>query len=179
MNAPVKILSGKALAGAIEVLEIRAQIRAYLEYEHQFEHLADAVDPLQESAEVSGLVDAIGQDEVQRLISAPFARFRAIVAKEIEAEERALLEAEPADLTAYDLAEITRRVERWEAEDAKRPRKPPANSSPCSRPVTQSTVNAFKYVVGLGDPDRLASWLRNHSDVAPALLKEVANAERV
>lgn len=39
--------------------------------------------------------------------------------------------------------------------------------------VPAATVDAFKYVVGLGDPEYLARWLRDHSDVAQALLKEV------
>jgi hypothetical protein len=37
----------------------------------------------------------------------------------------------------------------------------------------QATIDAFKYVVALGNPDHLARWLRDHSDVAAALLKEV------
>src|SRR4051794_20068901 len=86
MNALARTLVGASLEDAIWRLETRALIRAFLEYEHQFEHLADAIDPLQKSAEQSGLVAAIGQDEVQRLIAAPFQRFRAIVAAEIEAE---------------------------------------------------------------------------------------------
>src|SRR5690242_6110730 len=115
MNAPVQIISGKALDDAIWLLETRALIRAYLEYEYQFEHLADAVDPLQKFAENSGLVAAIGQDEVQRLIAAPFARFRSIVVAEIEAEERALADAalgtEPDDFDEFDRAEIARRIQ--------------------------------------------------------------------
>jgi hypothetical protein len=34
----------------------------------------------------------------------------------------------------------------------------------------KATVDAFKYVVSLGDQDQLARWLRNHIDDAPALL---------
>ena len=37
----------------------------------------------------------------------------------------------------------------------------------------QATIDAFKYVVSLGDADYLAKWLRDHSDVAPALLGEM------
>jgi hypothetical protein len=172
MNATVKILSVTALAHAIDVLEIRAEVRAYLEYQHQFEYLADAVDPLQEYAERSGLVAAIGQDAVQQIIAAPFARFRAIVAAEIEAEEQALVADEPDDLTEYDRREIARRVERWEAADQRRTYAPPTSPRPQGAP--QSTIDAFRFVVALGNPDRLATWLRDHSDVAAALLKEVA-----
>jgi hypothetical protein len=112
MNAPVKILSGAALAHAIEVLEIRAQVRAYLEYEHQYEFLADAVDPLQEFAESSGLVAAIGQDEVHRLIAAPFASVRAIVAAEIGNDGEPFFELEDLTDSAADI------MRRWEMAEA-------------------------------------------------------------
>jgi hypothetical protein len=46
--------------------------------------------------------------------------------------------------------------------------RPPAIPRP--GPVPQATVDAFKYVVALGDPEYLARWLRDHSDVAPTLL---------
>jgi hypothetical protein len=39
--------------------------------------------------------------------------------------------------------------------------------------IPQSTVDAFKRMVGSGDPERLSAWLRDHSDVASALLREV------
>lgn len=35
----------------------------------------------------------------------------------------------------------------------------------------QSTVDAFWYVVGLDDPDRLKAWFANHPRDVPALLK--------
>jgi cytidylate kinase len=179
MNAVVKILSGTALAHAIDVLEIRAAATAYLEYEHQYEHLADPVDPLQEYAQRSGVVAAIGQDAVQAIIAAPFARFRAIVAAEIETEERRLLELEPADSHGVD--EIVRRLEladprdRWKhaGELAPAPEVIPTAIAR-KRGVPTSTIEAFKYVVSVGNPDHLAKWLRDHSDVAAALLKEVA-----
>jgi hypothetical protein len=41
-------------------------------------NLAEIVDPLQEFAQGTGLVAAIGQDAVQSIIAAPFARSRAI-----------------------------------------------------------------------------------------------------
>jgi hypothetical protein len=174
------------LADAQEVLSIRALIRAFLEYEHQFEHLADVVDPLQEFAELSGLVDAIGQDEVQRLISAPFARFRAIVAAEVEAEERALLEAEPGELTGFDdgVTDIVRRLEladprdRWKQTGEAPPPVSVRNSDIATNPnaprsyrTPQSTIDAFWYVVGLDDLARLAAWLDDHPRDKPTLLK--------
>jgi hypothetical protein len=35
----------------------------------------------------------------------------------------------------------------------------------------QSTIEAFKFVVSLGEPDRLEAWLLNHPQDAPTLLK--------
>ncbi|MGY3410104.1 hypothetical protein ACVWZV_006217 [Bradyrhizobium sp. GM5.1] len=113
MNAPVEMLGGKPLEDAIWLLETRALIRAFLEYEWQYEHLADAIDPLQEFAEQSGLVAAIGQDEVQRLIAAPFERLRAIVAAEIEAEIAPTLAPE---LSSDDAAQL---VMSWELDDVR------------------------------------------------------------
>jgi hypothetical protein len=167
MTAPAEILSGSALADAIASLDARAHAAAYLEYEHQFEHLADAVDPLQAGAERSGLVATIGHDAVQAIIVAPFARFRDMVAAEIEAEEQALLAAEPDDLTEYDLREIARRVERWEAADQRRSYAPASSPRPHGTP--QSTIDAFWHVVRAEDPQYLARWLAQHPADAPHL----------
>jgi hypothetical protein len=163
MNAPAKILDGKELEDAIWLLETRALIRAYLEYEYQFEHLADAIDPLQQSAEDTGLVAALGQDEVQQLIAAPFARFRNIVAAELE-DEWARTESEP-DLPC-DYA--SRLVMQWEMDDD-RDQQPNPIRKPLYR-TAQSTVDAFHFVLSHGDQEQLTTWLRNHPDDAPTLL---------
>ncbi|SDJ43803.1 hypothetical protein SAMN05216338_104968 [Bradyrhizobium sp. Rc2d] len=179
MNAPAKTLDGKALEDAIWLLETRALIRAYLEYEHQYEHLADAIDPLQEFAEASGLVAAIGQDRVQELIAKPFARFRAIVAAEIATEAGA--EFEP-DLPSDYASQL---VMRWELDDERDRWKwtgelPPVQQAaviektPYRTP--QSTIDAFKYLVSVGDQERLAVWLRNHPNDAASLFKFVKAA---
>jgi hypothetical protein len=77
MNAPAKCFDGVKLADPLEVLELRAEIRAWLWWRwFDFPTIADAVDPLQDFAEQSGLVADLGQDAVQSLIAAPFARFR-------------------------------------------------------------------------------------------------------
>jgi hypothetical protein len=47
----------------------------------------------------------------------------------------------------------------------------PASTRP--RHVPQSTIDAFKYVVALGDPEYLARWLRDHSDVAATLMEGI------
>jgi hypothetical protein len=169
--------SGKPLEDAIWLLETRALIRSFLEYEHQYEHLADAIDPLQEFAEQSGLVAAIGQDEVQRLIAAPFERFRAIVALEIEAEFSSSLAPDlPSDYA-------TQLVMSWELDDPRdrwrwTGEMPPALQIEPKQARTykpaDSTVDAFKFVASLGDPDRLRAWLKDHPGVGAALRDEVA-----
>jgi hypothetical protein len=170
MNAPAEILSDSALDHAIEVLTIRAEVRSYLEYEHQYEYLADAVDPLQECAERSGLVTAIGQDAVQAIIAAPFARFRDIVAAEIEAEEISALESAPADLPLDYAAQIVRQWEMADPRDAWRHtgELPPApkverpSTKTIHRTTPQSTVDAFWCVIQQDNADYLARWLENH-----------------
>jgi len=178
MTAPAKIQGGKSLADVIQLLETRALISAFLEYEYLFEHLADAVDPLQEFAERSGLVAAIGQDEVQRLIAAPFERFRTIVAAEIEAEFSPSL---APDLPTDHAAQL---VMSWELDDPRdswrhtgEPRpaagqvRGPAHLMSASAAPAKSTVDAFLYVAALDDVARLKAWLDDHPKDAPMLLE--------
>ncbi|MET4479651.1 hypothetical protein [Bradyrhizobium sp. F1.13.3] len=178
MNAPAKILDGQALEDAIWLLETRALIRAFLEYEHQYEHLADAIDPLQQFAEDAGLVAACGQDEVQRLIAAPFVRFRDIVAAGVNAE----LPDAARDLPSDYASQL---VMQWELDDERDRWRwtgelPPVPTSNGRKAATykpaHSTVWAFEYVLGLGDPERLAAWLLNHTDDAALLLETVEAA---
>ena len=64
------------LADPLEVLEARSWARARLWAEYEIDDLLDAVDPLQEFAERTGLVAAIGQDAVQIIIGRAFAAVR-------------------------------------------------------------------------------------------------------
>ncbi|WP_038970257.1 hypothetical protein [Bradyrhizobium genomosp. III] len=183
MNAPVKILDAQTLEDAIGLLETRALIRAYLEYEYQFEHLADAIDPLQESAEASGLVAAIGQDRVQEIIAKPFARFRDIVAAEIEAELMAQLEPDLPDDYALCLVrewELSDERDRWKWTGEMPPVRAPAPTERPTYRTPQATVDAFLFVLGTGDVERLSAWLARHPADAPHLLRiyEGQNANR-
>jgi hypothetical protein len=114
--------------------------------------LHEAVDELQAFAVLSGLVEAIGQHAVQETMA---------FSGECDAGER----------VDYDVGHVAQILAQWEADDAKRPA--PAPRTEPRRGVPQSTIDAFKFVVSLGDPDYLAKWLRDHSDVARALLDEV------
>jgi hypothetical protein len=178
MNARAEILAGAALTHAVDVLQIRAEARAYLEYEHQFEFNADAVDPLQEYAESSGLVAAIGQDAVQGIIAAPFARFRAIVAAEIEAEEIATIEHDLIDLPPDYAAQIVRQWEMSDPRDAwwhtgeAPPKAIPVPAAICQQYRTpQAAIDAFFHVADLGDADHLNRWLQQHQRDAETLCK--------
>jgi hypothetical protein len=51
----------------------------------------------------------------------------------------------------------------------------PAKARP--RQVPQSTIDAFNYVVSLGDPEYLARWLRDHSDVAATLIEGIEQCQ--
>jgi hypothetical protein len=55
--------------------EARCWARARLWWEHVYT-IHEAVDVLQRDAEASGLVDEIGQDEVQRILGEAFAEMR-------------------------------------------------------------------------------------------------------
>jgi hypothetical protein len=73
--------------------------------------------------------------------------------------------------------------DQWKHTGEHRPAADVHNSDRSARPtklqprsVPQSTVDGFKYVVSLGDPAYLAKWLHDHSDVAPALLDQLAEA---
>ena len=60
---------------ALAVLELRAWARAYLWSIGELTQ-REAVDALQHDAERDGLVEQIGQDGVQRILSDAFAPFR-------------------------------------------------------------------------------------------------------
>jgi hypothetical protein len=55
----------------LDVFELRAWARAKLWQAGEFD-LHEAVDKLQADAERTGLVDAIGQDDVQRILAEAF-----------------------------------------------------------------------------------------------------------
>jgi hypothetical protein len=85
----------------------------------------------------------------------------------------------PDEMTLPELerrAELIRQVEvaaifaRLEAADDPSKRPPLAPRAEPYRTL-QVTIDAFWYVVGLDDPDRLKTWMRDHPKDAPTLLK--------
>lgn len=63
-------------ADPVEVLLARAESRAYLWFEHEISDLAEAVDPLWQAAEDTGVLDIIGADAVQALLAEAFRPYR-------------------------------------------------------------------------------------------------------
>ncbi len=118
-----------------------------------------AVDNLQLLAECAGFVDAIGQDEVQRLTSDAFAPV-----PELPSDYALQL------LMQWEMADPRDRW-RWTGELPPKPEPQSQRPTPRRSRPPEATVDAFKHVAGLGDPDRLAAWLRNHPEDAPDLLE--------
>jgi hypothetical protein len=125
---------------------------------------ADVVDPLQEFAERTGLVAAIGQDAVQEIISAAF----------VERDEV------PDDYAAQLVRQwgMADSRDRWRHTgepppascDAPEQRRPTANRVP------QTVIDAFKIVLDKGDAAYLADWLRDHAEYAAVLLDRLEEA---
>jgi hypothetical protein len=134
MLALARSVTSPPLLAPADVLEMRANVRAFLWYQWQIE-MDEAVDELQAFAEQSGLVADIGQDAVQAIIAAPFDRYReraaAVEQKRAEAWERRQIMLDQAA----------------EAERDKRYR------------TAKSTIDAFWFVVRENNPDNLSAWL--------------------
>jgi hypothetical protein len=161
MTAPVSVSEIHAL-GSLEEFAEFCEIQVWC-CDNGWVSLPTAVDNSQRLAERWLLVEEYGQDAVQKLMVDAF------VPRDAEPE----IDLPPDYATSI--------VRQWELADPRDRWKhtrelPPApeaipSATPRSTRVPQSTVDAFKYVVGLGDPEYLARWLRDHSDVAAALLK--------
>jgi hypothetical protein len=170
MNAPVRYESAPRILPAIDVLEIQAQVRADLWWQYQME-LHQAVDELQACTEQSGLLNLIGQDAVQAIIAAPFARLRAMASD----DGGDLLQDDDSDFYVDDI------VRRWELADPrdrwKHTGEAPPKAVDVARPrpapyrTPEATVNAFRYVVSIGNRDYVAEWIASHPADAPHLLK--------
>jgi hypothetical protein len=171
MNAPIRVSDVEVTAPPIKIFTACAEKYA-LSCAFGEMDIQDAVEGLQSYADWSGLVVELGQDRVQDILAAAF----------IWAREEADSDEADDTLDSDYAAQIVRQWEMADSRDRWRhtgelPPAPEAIPGPTSRPprVPQSTIDAFKYVVGLGDPDLLARWLRDHSDVSAALLKEVGS----
>jgi hypothetical protein len=203
MNARVQAAATERLIPAIEVLEIRAQTRAFLWWQYQME-MDEAVDELQAYAERSGLVIEIGQDAVQAIIAAPFARLRAMAADdaidpqcpcehcEYVLREHSVPECLCPTGTESDYA--AQIVRQWELDDPRdrwrHTGEPPPeivrNSDVSGKPVNtrrpystpDSVVDAFFFVARQCDRRRLARWIADHPPADKAELFKLWKAKR-
>jgi hypothetical protein len=162
---------------SVEIFTARAEARALLCFCGELE-LADAVDELQAVAERDGLVAAIGQDEVQRIIADVFAHVEASgfgtnaawespgwrqaaldyhaarganpTVVEIEPERLAALRALMADDVSIDQACHQLNAGRGQ--------------------VAASTLQTAEYLAAAGDAERWGVWLARHDDTERAAI---------
>jgi hypothetical protein len=152
--------SGKLL----EIFRMRAEARADL-VAHGYMDLQTAVDGLQESAGAAaqGLLKEFGQDEVQRVLAEAFAKVdkpgRKIIVSTLARPFTKLTEPERLAILRQ-CQELSPRI----SAPIDEPRRQPYRT-------TQSTINAFWWVVGLRDQERFKAWLADHPYDAPFLLK--------
>jgi hypothetical protein len=170
MNAPLAHpVNGHKLPAPLSEIEIarietvytaRCEARAML-FINGHLSLHEAVDELQAYAERSGLIDHIGQDEAQAILSYAFCAVDFL--------------PQPEDTS--DAADIMRRWEMADPRDRWRHtgEAPPDIGIPISpKPpyrTPQATIDAFWYVAGLDDPDYLKRWLAQHPRDAETLCK--------
>jgi hypothetical protein len=157
MNAPLP--TPVSTLGDLEEFAECCEVHAWF-FTEGWISLQTAVDNLQRLAERWHLIEDLGQDAIQSIMA---------------------FSAAPEELPSDYAAQIVRQ---WEIADARDrwqhtgelPPAPKAAPTAAARPIRlpSSTVEAFKHVVNLGAPETLSKWLRDHFDVAPALLKEVA-----
>jgi hypothetical protein len=90
----------------------------------------------------------------------------------------------PDDMTLDELerrAELRRQEDiawilaRMDAMQGRPSEFPPADKPPPAYQTAASTIDAFRYLVGLDDPERLAAWLRDRPQDARFLLKLLEN----
>jgi len=166
------------LANPKEVFAARCEARALLHISGELS-LHDAIDELQTYAEASGLLDRIGQDEVQRIMGIAFTAVDLLPDPDQD-ELEAACEHEIM-LRAADM------LRQWELADPRDSWRhtgeapPPAavrnsdvggNPERAPRPYcpAASTVAAFRLVAAAGDVQRLKAWLADRPKDAPLLL---------
>jgi hypothetical protein len=154
-RSPAEIFAGHCEARAMRVVEGILSIR-------------EATDELQGYAKLSGLIDQLGQDGVQEIMSEAFAMAEAAPDELNEAYEREIMVLAADLVRQWEMADSR---DRWRHTGEARP--PRTIERPPAKPyrTPQSTIDAFWYVVRLDDPDYLARWLADHPRDAAFLLK--------
>jgi hypothetical protein len=148
MNAPAKISHLISLGDLYDFAEC-CEDHAWF-YANHWISLQTAVDNLQGLADRWGLIEDLGQDAVQQMMSYE-------------------QEINPPELSEYETNYIQHIITRWEATDATRPR-PAARTEDRYRPAS-STIDAFFFVARSQDAAYLARWLADHPQDAAHLHK--------
>jgi len=179
MTAPLHHpVNGHKLADPQAVFAERCGARALLVINGAMS-LHEAVDELQAYAELSGLIDLIGQDAAQDIMGAAFI-YAEMVPDDLD---------EACDPEAFDGADDI--VKRWQLADPRDrwlitgeapPPKAIRNadiSGTTAKPkpyrTPQATIDAFWYVARQGDANQMRDWLENHPRDKSRLLELLKN----
>jgi hypothetical protein len=148
-------------ADPLEVFEARCWARAWLFGAGELT-LHEAVDPLQEAAVATGLVELIGQDNVQALIAAAFAPARNDVGDDVTSP--VIADAPHDDDPHDDYAGLTHSFARLcRAADAEHKSKGSSSGAPAFH-IAVSTLAAAEYLTKQNDPAGMYAWLADRSD---------------
>jgi hypothetical protein len=159
VTAPVRIL-----ANPLPIFIERCQAKALAWHAGEID-LHDAVDQLQQAAEAYGLVIAMGQDEVQRLMVEAFAPLRsdlprddydgstyAAACDEADAEQRRKSPDPRLEKLRRLMSDKVSHERAWH-EISERP----------SDDVPKATVDAAEYLMREKNPARMRAWLDQHT----------------
>jgi hypothetical protein len=146
-------------ADTLEVFKERCWARALLVREGAMA-FHEAVDGLQNAAEAYGLVERIGQDEIQRVLAEAFNQDISDLQSGVDDIVRRLELADPRDAWKHT----------GEAPPPASVRNSDIGGTPQVKPrpykTPASTVAAFRYVLSLDDPEALKKWLSEHPNDA-------------
>jgi hypothetical protein len=147
-------------ADTLEAFKARCWARALLVHEGVMDFY-EAIDGLQNAAVASGLIERVGQDEIQHLMSEAFG------------EELPELQTGVADIVRR--LELADPRDAWLHTGAAPPPESVRNSEfpdlPRLYKTSPSTIAAFNQVIGTGDVARIDAWLADHPKDAAFLLK--------
>jgi hypothetical protein len=164
MNVPVRIDAPRSINELRDFFAGVCESRATL-FADDVLTLHEAVDELQAIASLSGLVEAIGQDEVQEIIGGGSPPPAPGLCEALDVEI-ALRAAET--VRGWELSDPR---DRWKHTGEHKPKVRSMATKPTPYAPPQSTVDAFLHVAALDDIKRLEAWLDDHRRDAPILLK--------
>jgi hypothetical protein len=148
-----------------------------------YRQLHDAVDGLQAEAAANGLVDSIGQDAVQAIIAAAFAKVREDPAEDawnapgwrdaaVEYHSKRGNRVTVTDIEPERLAQLRALM----ADDVSLERAQAELNS--NRSVPTATLQAAEFLVREGDRERMRRWLAKHTTEEQAAIVEYLKRRR-